>query len=255
MRRSRLCRSSCVPCGTITVLVNMQDALGGPGSTPGRRPRLRRPCAQVSAEPKQSKGKKHRHGREEDGVQEARRQDLIREGVHGSGQADPRRADPRGAWRSSRGPRSAAEVTTALAEPPDRSVKTTVVRTTLEGLVAKSHARRTAGVVCSSPRQSPRARTGRAAADGVQLEHPQEPSAGLLRRSRIRDCHSADLASGRQARKDEETALVAVQRHWPKRGGTTSRRWPCSPAAASLARRSPTHGDRGLLQDVQPRGL
>ncbi|MCT9114327.1 hypothetical protein N4G69_54540, partial [Streptomyces mirabilis] len=41
-------------------------------------------------------------------------------------------------------PRSAAEITTALTQShPDRSVKTTVVRTTLEGLVAKSHALRT----------------------------------------------------------------------------------------------------------------
>jgi hypothetical protein len=40
-------------------------------------------------------------------------------------------------------PRSAAEIATALTEAhPDRSIKTTVVRTTLEGLVAKSHAHR-----------------------------------------------------------------------------------------------------------------
>jgi len=41
-------------------------------------------------------------------------------------------------------PRSAAEITTALDQThPERSVKTTVVRTTLEGLVAKSQAQRT----------------------------------------------------------------------------------------------------------------
>jgi hypothetical protein len=41
-------------------------------------------------------------------------------------------------------PRSAAEVTTALTQQhPDRTIKTTVVRTTLEGLVAKNHAQRT----------------------------------------------------------------------------------------------------------------
>jgi len=40
-------------------------------------------------------------------------------------------------------PRSAAEVTTALAQQhPERAIKTTVVRTTLEGLVAKNHAQR-----------------------------------------------------------------------------------------------------------------
>lgn len=41
-------------------------------------------------------------------------------------------------------PRSAAEVAESLAQQhPDRSIKTTVVRTTLEGLVAKNHAQRT----------------------------------------------------------------------------------------------------------------
>ncbi|MET7745992.1 hypothetical protein [Streptomyces sp. NPDC005385] len=40
-------------------------------------------------------------------------------------------------------PRSAAEITTALAKAhPDRSIKVTVVRTTVENLVAKSHAQR-----------------------------------------------------------------------------------------------------------------
>ncbi|MET7745521.1 hypothetical protein [Streptomyces sp. NPDC005385] len=40
-------------------------------------------------------------------------------------------------------PLSAAEITTALAKAhPDRSIKTTVVRTTVENLVAKSHAQR-----------------------------------------------------------------------------------------------------------------
>lgn len=41
-------------------------------------------------------------------------------------------------------PRSAAEVATALDQAhPERGIKTTVVRTTLEGLVAKNQARRT----------------------------------------------------------------------------------------------------------------
>ncbi|MFM9700149.1 hypothetical protein [Streptomyces europaeiscabiei] len=40
-------------------------------------------------------------------------------------------------------PRSAAEIATALGEAhPDRTIKTTVVRTTVEGLVAKSQAQR-----------------------------------------------------------------------------------------------------------------
>ncbi|MWA15924.1 hypothetical protein [Streptomyces sp. BA2] len=41
-------------------------------------------------------------------------------------------------------PRSAAEITSALAQDrPDRTIKTTVVRTTVEGLVAKGRAHRT----------------------------------------------------------------------------------------------------------------
>ena len=41
-------------------------------------------------------------------------------------------------------PRSAAEITTALGQQhPERTIKTTVVRTTLEGLVAKTQAQRT----------------------------------------------------------------------------------------------------------------
>ena len=41
-------------------------------------------------------------------------------------------------------PRAAAEVATALdTTHPERGIKTTVVRTTLEGLVAKNHAQRT----------------------------------------------------------------------------------------------------------------
>ncbi|CAM5631285.1 Regulatory protein OS=Streptomyces alboniger OX=132473 GN=CP975_01000 PE=4 SV=1 [Streptomyces alboniger] len=41
-------------------------------------------------------------------------------------------------------PRSAAEIATTLGQAhPDRAIKTTVVRTTLENLVAKNHAQRT----------------------------------------------------------------------------------------------------------------
>jgi hypothetical protein len=41
-------------------------------------------------------------------------------------------------------PRSAAEITTSLGQQhPERTIKTTVVRTTLEGLVAKNQAQRT----------------------------------------------------------------------------------------------------------------
>ncbi|MER6441058.1 BlaI/MecI/CopY family transcriptional regulator [Streptomyces sp. NPDC001185] len=50
----------------------------------------------------------------------------------------------RGYLKQQNEPRSAAEITTALAEAhTERTVKATVVRTTLEGLVAKNHAQRT----------------------------------------------------------------------------------------------------------------
>ncbi|MFF3518367.1 hypothetical protein [Streptomyces sp. NPDC002573] len=52
-------------------------------------------------------------------------------------------------------PRSAAEITTALDQAhPERGIKTTVVRTALEGLVAKNQAKRTkqgAAVFYTSP--------------------------------------------------------------------------------------------------------
>ncbi|MFE6886724.1 hypothetical protein [Streptomyces sp. NPDC057694] len=69
-------------------------------------------------------------------------------------------------------PRSAAEITTALAQAhPERTIKTTVVRTTVEGLVAKHRAQRTKQG--SSVFYTATAPTGQAAAA------PQpEPSAG-----------------------------------------------------------------------------
>ncbi|MCN9243429.1 hypothetical protein NGF19_22020 [Streptomyces sp. RY43-2] len=57
-------------------------------------------------------------------------------------------------------PRSAAEVATALGQAhPDRGVKTTVVRTTLEGLVARNQAQRSkqgTSVFYTSPDTAPR---------------------------------------------------------------------------------------------------
>jgi hypothetical protein len=50
----------------------------------------------------------------------------------------------RGHLAEQREPRSAAEVSTALGrQHPERTIKTTVVRTTLEGLVARNQAQRT----------------------------------------------------------------------------------------------------------------
>ncbi|MFE2571429.1 hypothetical protein [Streptomyces mirabilis] len=74
-----------------TVLVNMQQALGD-ASPAAEADTAAAPSVphQVSAEPKQSKPKKAAAtSAKEDGIQEARRQGLIREGIHGNGQADP----------------------------------------------------------------------------------------------------------------------------------------------------------------------
>lgn len=132
-----------------TVLVNMQDALGGPS------PALEVEAAaapsvphQASAEPKQSKGKKA-------AVTSAKKTAPKKPAAKASSvkassvKASTAAAKPtlveliRGHLEKQSEPRSAAEITTALTQAhPDRSVKTTVVRTTLEGLVAKSHAHR-----------------------------------------------------------------------------------------------------------------
>ncbi|MER5661554.1 hypothetical protein [Streptomyces mirabilis] len=69
-------------------------------------------------------------------------------------------------------PRSAAEIAAALTQAhPDRSVKTTVVRTTLEGLVAKSHAHR-------AKQGSSVFYTAAAPSDPAPAEPQQEAAAG-----------------------------------------------------------------------------
>ncbi|MGW2507130.1 hypothetical protein ACWCXL_39735 [Streptomyces sp. NPDC001588] len=70
-------------------------------------------------------------------------------------------------------PRSAAEVTTALDQAhPERGIKTTVVRTTLENLVARTQAHRTkqgSSVYYTAPTQQDTAPT----ADAAQAEEPK----------------------------------------------------------------------------------
>ncbi|MFD8216038.1 hypothetical protein ACFV2U_20415 [Streptomyces sp. NPDC059697] len=132
------------------VLVNMQDALGGPDSTPGAEVATAPSVPhQASAEPKQSKGKK---AAATDAKKTAPKKPAAKasSAKASSVKASTTAAKPtlveliRGHLEKQSEPRSAAEITTALTQAhPDRSVKTTVVRTTLEGLVAKSHAHRT----------------------------------------------------------------------------------------------------------------
>ncbi|MEY9484462.1 hypothetical protein RKD26_000256 [Streptomyces calvus] len=74
----------------------------------------------------------------------------------------------RGHLAEHREPRSAAEVATALGQAhPDRTIRTTVVRSTLEGLVARNQAQRTkqgTSVFYTAPDAAPRTEDGEAGA-------------------------------------------------------------------------------------------
>ncbi|MFE2720397.1 hypothetical protein ACFXKI_53360 [Streptomyces mirabilis] len=128
-----------------TVLVNMQQALST-ASPAAEAVTAVAPSVphQTSAEPKQSKTKKA-------AAATAKKTAAKKPAAKASSvKASETAAKPtlveviRGHLEQQSEPRSAAEITTALAQAhPDRSLKTTVVRTTLEGLVAKSHAHRT----------------------------------------------------------------------------------------------------------------
>lgn len=123
------------------VLGNIQQALGiSTAVTPAAEPAASVPAPRkkASGATKQTKGKKtstgplKRAGKKSADTPTASSSasptlvDLVRE--HLAGQSEPR---------------SAAEITAALEQRyPDRTVKTTVVRTTLEGLVAKAQAER-----------------------------------------------------------------------------------------------------------------
>ncbi|MEV7737842.1 hypothetical protein AB0O75_38215 [Streptomyces sp. NPDC088921] len=128
------------------ILVNVQQALGVP-ATPARpspesvaavpAPRRGKAAAAPAREKQAGAGKSAAPARKRNkkstaaapAAQSAQPTlvDLVRE--HLTGQSEPR---------------SAAEITTALEQlHPERTVKTTVVRTTLAGLVAKNQAQRT----------------------------------------------------------------------------------------------------------------
>ncbi|ALV38264.1 hypothetical protein [Streptomyces sp. CdTB01] len=123
-----------------TVLVNLQQALGVPApaaaavaESAASMPAARKKTTGTSGSAKKSAAPRKRSGKKIAAEASATSSvsptlvDLVRE--HLTGQSEPR---------------SAAEITTALEQlHPERTVKTTVVRTTLEGLVAKSQAQRT----------------------------------------------------------------------------------------------------------------
>ncbi|MFD7462954.1 MULTISPECIES: hypothetical protein [unclassified Streptomyces] len=147
-----------------TVLVTMQQALGLPpssgetatavgtaaGTAAVPAPRKKNPA---SGKAKQTRAKKTaaasrgtKPGRQATGKGTATR----RSAAAGKGAASGKTADEptlvalvRGHLTETKEPRSAAEVAAALEQAhPERSIKTTVVRTALEGLVAKSQAQR-----------------------------------------------------------------------------------------------------------------
>ncbi|MFC5220455.1 hypothetical protein [Streptomyces coerulescens] len=124
-----------------TVLGNIQQALGLPTAlTPAAEPAAPVPpprkkaagAAKQTKDKKTSTGTRKRAGKKSPATPAASSSSsptlvvLLRE--HLAGQREPR---------------SAAEITAALEQRhPDRTIKTTVVRTTLEGLVAKNQAQR-----------------------------------------------------------------------------------------------------------------
>ncbi|MGA6222031.1 hypothetical protein ACPESV_17085 [Streptomyces umbrinus] len=127
-----------------SVLVSMQQALGGAGLA--RPDTTAAPSApeQASAEPKPAKAKK--------AVATGTKKTASKKTAAkaSSAKAATTAATPtlveliRTHVEQQSEPRSAAEISSALGQAhPDRNIKTTVVRTTLEGLVAKGHAHRT----------------------------------------------------------------------------------------------------------------
>ncbi|MFF3149665.1 hypothetical protein ACFVRU_50145 [Streptomyces sp. NPDC057927] len=129
-----------------TVLVNMQQALGD-ASPVTEADTAAAPSVphQVSAEPKQSKPKKaSATSAKKTASKKPAAKVSSAKAPTATATAKPTLVDlVRGHLEQESEPRSAAEIAVALTQAhPDRSVKTTVVRTTLEGLVAKSHAHR-----------------------------------------------------------------------------------------------------------------
>ncbi|MGW1412674.1 hypothetical protein [Streptomyces sp. NPDC002403] len=127
-----------------TVLVSIQEALGG-ASAVGEAGTTAAPTVphQVSAELQQSKPKKAV-------ATSAKATASNKSAVDALSATAPKTATRptlvnliRSHLEQQGEPRSAAEISAALTQAyPDRRIKTTVVRTTLEGLVAKSQAQR-----------------------------------------------------------------------------------------------------------------
>jgi hypothetical protein len=130
-----------------TVLVNMQKALGTAGAPAETAPSpedaaVPSPRHETPAKPKTGKRSRAKKAGAEPGSTTPKK-------TAGKA-ATAKRARPtlveliRSHLTEQSEPRSAAEIATTLGQAhPERGIKTTVVRTTLEGLVAKSQAQRT----------------------------------------------------------------------------------------------------------------
>lgn len=119
-----------------TILVNLQQALDTP--------------AAPAAEPVTAVPVPHKKAAVASGTVKKTAPAKKRTGKNAAAASVPQSASPtlvdlvRNHLADQREPRSAAEVTAALGQQhPERTVKTTVIRTTLEGLVAKAQALRT----------------------------------------------------------------------------------------------------------------
>ncbi|MGQ4389147.1 hypothetical protein [Streptomyces sp. SAS_270] len=123
--------------GDHSVLVNMQQALGSALPTTGANSAGAQTMPrQASPTPRQNKPKKAAPKKTAAKASSAAKATVTA--------AKPSLVDLiHGHLEQHSEPRSAAEITTALAQAhPDRNIKATVVRTTLENLVAKSRAHR-----------------------------------------------------------------------------------------------------------------
>jgi hypothetical protein len=135
-----------------TVLVNIQQAIGAaPASAEPSAPTDGAVVPAPRATKKTAESGTGKRARVKKTAPQPRRGTSGKPATEDADKAEPAKiAQPtlvdlvRGHLAEQSEPRSAAEIATALGQThPERSVKTTVVRTTLEGLVAKSQAQRT----------------------------------------------------------------------------------------------------------------
>ncbi|MFF4031057.1 hypothetical protein ACFYZ2_15065 [Streptomyces sviceus] len=129
-----------------TVLLNIQQVLGTQAAAVSS---TTSPAASVPAPRKKAAASEERPGTRKSAAP-AGKQAAKPTGKKTASKASAARSGPtlvdlvRDHLAGQKEPRSAAEVSTALGgQHPDRTIKTTVVRTTLEGLVARNQAQRT----------------------------------------------------------------------------------------------------------------